>query len=90
MAISRILELANLISSKTATVDEYLRSNNVTSPTFHVDDPPDLGIPQDAEEIDRARIEVIEASIELQELLQGPASLLRPLVCDHYTDLLPS
>lgn len=80
MAPSRIVELASIIASKTAKVDAYLRSHNRASPSFDVDCPPDLGIPQDAIDIDEARIEAIEASTELQELLQGPASLLRPIV----------
>lgn len=80
MAPSRIAELASIIASKTAKVDEYLQSHDRPSPSFDVDCPPDLGIPPDATEIEEARMEAIEASIELQELLQGPASLLRPIV----------
>lgn len=80
MAPSRITELASIIASRTAKVDEYLRSHNRPSPSFDIDNPPDLGIPIDAVDIDEARVEAIEASIELQELLQGPASLLSPIV----------
>lgn len=76
---SRIAELAFIIQSKTAQVDEYLQSHDRPSPSFDVDCPPDLGIPPDATDIEEARMEAIEASIELQELLQGPANLLRPI-----------
>lgn len=79
MAPSRIAELASIIARKTAKVDEYLQSHDRPSPSFDVDCPPDLGIPPHATEIEEARMEAIEASIELQELLQGPASLLRPI-----------
>ena len=78
---SRIAELSAIISTNTAKVDEYLKSHNRPSPSFGEDHPADLGIPPDAVEIDNARNAALEASIELQDLLQGPASLLRPIVC---------
>lgn len=78
---SRIAELSAIISTNTAKVDEYLKSHSLPSPSFGEDHPADLGIPPDAVEIDNARNVALEASIELQDLLQGPASLLRPIVC---------
>lgn len=81
MSITRIAELATSVSTNTAKVDEYLKSHSRPSPSFDVDHPADLGIPPEAIDIDNARKAALEASIELQDLLQGPTSLLRPVVC---------
>ena len=78
---TRIAELAALIATNTAKVDEYLRSHSQPSPSFDVDSPARLGISAEATEIEEARILAIEASIELQDLLQGPENLLGPSVC---------
>ena len=78
---TRIVDLANLISKNTATLNEYLKVHSLPSPSFDVNAPKDLGIPADAMEIDTARKAALEASIELQDLLQGSISLLRPAVC---------
>ena len=86
MASTRIAELAGLIASNTATVDDYLRSHNLPSPSFDVDGPVNLGIPAEAVEIESARVAAVEASMELQDLLQGPNTLLRPNVCRLQTD----
>ena len=80
MTTTRTAQLVNIISTNTAKVDEYLASRSLPSPSFHVDAPDDLGIPPEAIEIDDARRAALEASIELQDLLQGPTSLLRPVV----------
>ena len=74
---SRITELATLVSANTAKVEDYLRSNNLPFPSFDVDGPVDLKL---SPEIDSARVAAIEASIELQELLQGPVEALKPMV----------
>lgn len=81
MNSTRIAELAAIISTNTAKIDDYLRSHGLPSPSFDVDHPADLGIPGEAIDIDNARKSALEASIELQDLLQGPTSLLRPVVC---------
>lgn len=81
MSSTRIAELATSVSTNTAKVDEYLKSHSRPSPSFDVDHPADLGIPPEAIDIDNARKAALEASIELQDLLQGPTSLLRPVVC---------
>ncbi|KAI9839199.1 MAG: hypothetical protein M1819_003192 [Sarea resinae] len=77
MASSRIVELANLISTNTKKIDEYLRSQGKPSPSFDIDIPVDLGLPVESE-IDQTRLDAIQASVELQDLLQGPLSLVCP------------
>lgn len=81
MKTTRMAELAALVSTNTTKIDHYLRSHSLPSPSFDVNAPSDLGIPPEATEIDDARKAALEASIELQDLLQGPTSLLRPVVC---------
>ena len=81
MGTSRIGELVALISTNTAKVETYLQAHGLPSPSFDVDAPNDLGIPPDATAVDDARRAALEASIELQDLLQGSTSLLRPVVC---------
>lgn len=62
-------------------MDSYLQSHSYPQPSFAVDAPTQL-LPLDANnpDIEEARIAAIEASIELQQLLQGPKSLLSPTV----------
>lgn len=81
MSSTRIAELAAIVSTNTTKIDDYLISHNLPSPSFDVDHPADLGIPLEAIDIDDARRAALEASMELQDLLQGPTSLLRPVVC---------
>ena len=80
MQATRIAELSAIISSNTLKVDEYLKTHGRPSPSFDVDAPCDLGIPPEAVEIEQSRRAALEASLELSDLLQGPTSLLRPVV----------
>ena len=80
MRATRIAELSAIISSNTSKVDEYLKAQGKPSPSFDVDAPGDLGIPPEAVEIEQSRKAALEASLELSDLLQGPTSLLRPVV----------
>ncbi|CAG8957850.1 hypothetical protein HYFRA_00000190 [Hymenoscyphus fraxineus] len=80
MAPNRITELASIISLNTAKVDEYLEKHNKPTPSFNINAPLDLGIPPEAPEIEAARKKALAASIELQDLLQGPTACLRPVL----------
>ncbi|CAG8956540.1 hypothetical protein HYFRA_00003929 [Hymenoscyphus fraxineus] len=77
---SRILELSTIISTNTQKIDTYLLVNDLPQPSFQEHGPlkvlPDGSPP----ELEQARIEAVEASIELQQLLQGPDSLLTPTI----------
>ncbi|MCJ1424779.1 hypothetical protein MMC29_002667 [Sticta canariensis] len=81
MSSTRIAKLAAIVSTNTAKIDHYLTSHGLPSPSFDVNHPADLGIPPEAIDIVHARRVAFEASMELQDLLQGPILLLRPV---HY------
>ena len=75
---SKIVELAEAILNNTSAIDTYLKENSLPSPSFHIDGPVNFGIR--SEDVEASRIKVIEASIELADLLHGPMNFLRPLV----------
>ena len=79
MSTSRIAELAAVISSNTGKVDKYLQEKALPQPSFEIDGPTNP-ISDAPEEIEEARKCAVEASIELQQLLQGVDSLLFPHV----------
>ncbi|PYI03401.1 putative O-methyltransferase [Aspergillus sclerotiicarbonarius CBS 121057] len=77
MPTSGIIQLAQLISSQTAVLDTHLQSNNLPQPSFHPDGPTEP-IQQSTPVIAKAKTDVIEAAIELRQLLEGPMKLLLP------------
>ena len=77
MSSSRVVQLATLIATNTTKVDDYLRSQNHPEPSFDVNGPTQV-VPGATSEIEEARTTAVEASIELQELLQGPGALPFP------------
>lgn len=79
---TRIIELSELIASNTKKIDEYLAANSLPTPSFDEDGPVQLKL---SPELDGARSAVMNASAELQALLQGPDALLKPIV-----SLIPS
>jgi hypothetical protein len=70
--MTRIQELATLISTNTEKINQHLISTNQPTPSFDAGSP-DLDLPHDVQAL---RELVIEASSELQELLMGPKELL--------------
>ncbi|XXH04097.1 hypothetical protein Hte_010508 [Hypoxylon texense] len=70
---SRIAELATTVATHTNRLDSYLSKNGLPHPSFKADGPDDLKLPPD---IEQSRSIVIEASQELNDLLQGPRNLL--------------
>ncbi|KAH6679301.1 putative O-methyltransferase [Halenospora varia] len=76
---SRILELSTIISQSTTKISTYLSATNLPHPSFSEDAPLTI-LPEgtSAPEIEEARIAAVEASIELQQLLQGVDALLTP------------
>jgi len=79
MSESRIAQLAHIIASQTAVVDNFLRSEGLPQPSFEPDGPVQL-IPQSAPEIEKAKNSIVEATIELRQLLEGPFKSLLPEV----------
>jgi hypothetical protein len=83
MHYSRLSELATQIQASTTTIDKYLKEHNLPPPSFLEDGPVDFGL--NSEETQKA-LEVAKASsLELFDLLQGPAMALRPVVCSEST-----
>lgn len=70
---SRIAELAATVATHTDRVDSYLSKEGLPHPSFEANGPGDLKLPP---EIEQSRSMVIEASQELNDLLQGPRNLL--------------
>jgi hypothetical protein len=80
MSTSRIIKLAQLISSQTSLIDQHLQDNHLPEPSFDQDGPPEP-IQNETADIQKARTDVIEATIELRQLLEGPMKLVLPEVC---------
>ena len=78
MASTKIAELAAQIQENTAKVDEYLQKRSLPSPSFDEDGPVDFQI--EDEGIRKAREIALDSSLELHQLLLGPAMCLRPIV----------
>lgn len=78
MTSTRIAELAARIQKNTLKVDEYMRLNGLPSPTFDEDGPVDFKI--HSREVQEARVIAIDSTLELHQLLLGPALCLRPVV----------
>lgn len=79
---SRLMELSSIISTNTSKINEYLQSHNLPQPSFDID-APTQPVPTGNQELEEARTKAVEASIELQQLLQGVDKLLLPEVTDH-------
>lgn len=73
---SRIAELAAAVAHHTNRVDTYLAENGLAYPSFEVDSLVEWKLPP---EIEESRSQALEASQELNDLLQGP----RGLIFDH-------
>lgn len=69
---SRIVELSSLIASKTAILDEHITANNLDPLSFDADGPTERRYPP---EIEAARGDVEEATLELHELVKHPRAL---------------
>lgn len=79
MSTSRIIQLAQSIASQTQKLDDYLTERNLPQPSFEAGAPIDA-FPNASPDVTKAKTEVIEAAIELQQLLQGPLKSLIPEV----------
>ena len=70
---SRIAELAATVAIHTAIVDNYIEEQKLPHPGFEATAPTEFHFPHD---IEQSRMLVLEASQELNDLLQGPRDLL--------------
>ena len=80
---STIAQLASSIATNIAIVNEFLTSNNLPTPSFDEDGPSRSLIPQDASEIEAARVAVIDDALKLRNLMLGPRDYLMSFtVCE--------
>jgi len=79
MATPRITELADIIASQTDLISKYLRLNDLPEPSFSVGAPTDA-FESSTPDVQKAKTSVLEAIIELRQLLEGPVKLLLPEV----------
>ncbi|KAI1385143.1 putative O-methyltransferase [Hypoxylon trugodes] len=70
---SRIAELSAVVAAHTHLIDTYLAENALPYPSFEADGPTELGLPAELEE---SRALVLQATQELNDLLQTPRDLL--------------
>lgn len=77
MASSRLIALAQTILDNASQLDSYFKENKLPEPSFHEHFPPDLTLdgPMTA-----VRASAVGATLELHDLLVGPAMCLRPVV----------
>lgn len=76
MSTSRINELAQRIATNTARIDEYLNAQGLPQPSFAIDAPLKSIIPENEVEVAKARLEVLNDTLELHRLLLGPREYL--------------
>lgn len=76
MRQTRVLELAAQIFQDTSKINDYLISADLPQPSFDIDGPTNFNLK--SAEVEEARMNAVGASMELADLLQGPASCLRP------------
>lgn len=76
MSSSRILELSSRIAANTTKLDEYLKSNNIPSPSFDIDGPRDTLVPKHETDVEAARVSIIDDTLELRQLVLGPREYL--------------
>ncbi|KAI1302030.1 putative O-methyltransferase [Xylaria venustula] len=70
---SRIAQLASTVAAYTQKIDDYLTQKSLPQPSFNADGPIDLGLPADLQQLRGA---LLDATQELNDLLQGPRDLL--------------
>lgn len=79
MSTSRIIQLAQRISAQSAVLDSHLQDNGLPQPSFDEDGPTEAfkdGTP----DVQKAKSDVLEATIELRQLIEGPMKSLIPQV----------
>ena len=76
---TRIAELATLIADNTATVDSYLKTHNLPTPSFDPNGPLTIPIAAHETEIVKAQDTVVASTQELHNLIKGPTEMLMGL-----------
>ncbi|OTA59190.1 S-adenosyl-L-methionine-dependent methyltransferase [Hypoxylon sp. EC38] len=76
MSTSRIVELSSRIAANTAILNDYLASHNLPAPSFDVNAPLDTLVPKNEVEVKKARVSIIDDTLELRRLVLGPREYL--------------
>ena len=77
MVSPQIIKLAQSIAQNTAIVNDFLLSKGIPPPSFDVDAPSESPVPQDTPPgIEAARVAVVDATLELHDLMLGPRDYL--------------
>lgn len=84
MQSSRLTDLAKAILANAEEVEEHLKANGHPQPSFDEHSPPELPLPPGPQQ---KRQKAVDAAMELQDLLNGPAMQLRPVVSHHICSL---
>lgn len=78
MSTTRLTDLAKGILENAQKVEAYLSANDLPQPSFDEHSPPELPLSPEMQQI---RQKAVDSAMELQDLLNGPAMQLRPVVC---------
>jgi hypothetical protein len=70
---SRIADCAAMVARHTQRIDDYLSKQSLPHPSFDTNAPVDLSL---TPELEQSRIIVLQATQELNDLLQGPRDLV--------------
>jgi hypothetical protein len=70
---TRIAELAAVVASHTRQIDDYINTQGLPQPSFDTTGPAELQLPP---QLEQARTIVLQATQELNDLLQGPRELI--------------
>lgn len=77
MASTRLTDLARTVLQQTSLIEDYFNTNNLPPPSFDEHSPAELPL---TAKLQPARQRAIDAAMELQDLLMGPAMQLRPVL----------
>ncbi|KAI8625038.1 O-methyltransferase-like protein [Xylariaceae sp. FL1651] len=83
-----IIELASSVAHNTKIVNDYYTANNLPLPSFDIDSPTTIAIPQSEKEVIAAHAQAIADSFSLHNVLKGPNEMLMGLAANNVNDAL--
>lgn len=83
MSTRSLKALAQAILANAEKLENYFESNNLPQPSFEEHAPAELPL---SPEMQVVRQQAVDDATELQDLLIGPAMLIRPVVCSLFLD----
>ena len=76
MSSASISELADSIKANANILEEFLKTNNLPTPSFGVNGPASIPIPTNELKVLEARGAIVSAAQELRNLVLGPTAVL--------------